>query len=127
MPAFTIKREAYAAIEAEFACAHTTRELRLRLIKDGRSALYRQCTRCGNAGRAIGRGEAKSELKDSEALAFDTELEPRWHARKHAAYVATYHAIKPALEAEYQAYLSSQPWYVKRDAAIQNANGVCEC
>lgn len=127
MPAFTIKRESYAAIEAEFACAHTTRELRLRLIKDGRPAFYRQCTRCGNAGRAIGGDKANSELQGSEAPAFDTELEPRWYARKHAAYVATYHAIKPALEAEYQAYLSSQPWYVKRDAAIQNANGACEC
>lgn len=127
MPAFTIKREAYAAIEVEFACAHTARELRLRIIEDGRPTYYRQCISCGNAGRAVGRGEARSELKGSEAPAFDTELEPRWYARKQAAYVATYLAIKPALEAEYQAYLSSQPWYVKRDAAIQNANGVCEC
>lgn len=127
MPAFTIKREAYAAIEAEFACAHTARELRLRTIANGRQAFYRQCTRCGNAGRAIGWGEARSELKSADAPVFDTELESRWYARKHAAYVATYHAIKPALEAEYQAYLSSQPWYVKRGAAIQNASGVCEC
>ena len=127
MPAFTIKREAYAAIEAKFACAHTMRALRLRTIENGRLAFYRQCTCCGNAGRAIGKSEARSELNGSDAPAFDTELEPRWFARKHAAYVATYHAIKPALEAEYQAYLSSQAWYVRRDAAIQNANGVCEC
>ena len=114
-------------IEAKFTCAHTARELRLRTISDGRLAFYRQCTRCGNAGRAIGKDEARRELKGSEAPAFDTELEPKWYARKHAAYVATYHGIKPALEAEYQAYLSSDSWRVRREATIQNANGVCEC
>lgn len=127
MPAFTIKREAYTAIETEYSCVHSARELRLRIIKDGRPTFYRQCTRCGNAGKAIARGEAITELNGFEATSFDNELEPRWYARKQASYVATFYAIKPALEAEYQAYLSSKLWYVKRNAAIRKANGICEC
>ncbi|MBS0582929.1 MAG: hypothetical protein JSS42_07490 [Proteobacteria bacterium] len=127
MATLIIKQKAYAAIEARFACLHTTRELRLRIIEDGRPFFYGQCTRCGNAGRAISKRDAIGELKGADAPMFDAELQPKWRARKHAAYVATYHAIEPELEAEYQAYLSSPAWYAKREAAIQEANGVCVC
>jgi hypothetical protein len=127
LPAFTIKQDAYAAINARFACTHTSRELRLRIIADGRRAFYRQCTRCESAGKAIAKAEAKKELKGSDAPPFDDEAEPKWHANKHATYVATYHAIRPALEAEYRVYLSSPAWYEKRDAAIRGAGGICEC
>lgn len=127
MAIFQIKREAYAAIEARFACEHKERELRLRVIKDGRKAFYRQCVRCGNAGRAISKAEAERELNSTQASPFDDELESKWHARKHATYVATYHAIKPRMEAEYRRYLESPEWSAKRAATFQRAYGICEC
>lgn len=127
MPAFTIKQEAYAAIEVQFACMHSDRELRLRVTAGGRPAFYRQCTRCGNAGKAISKRDAAEELHGADAQVFDTELELRWFAQKHATYVATYHAIKPEVEKEYQTYLSSPTWFAKRDAVIQKAKAVCEC
>lgn len=127
LPTFRIKQEAYAAIKEQFACAHHSRELRLRIIADGRSVFYRQCTQCGNADRAISRAEATKELQGAKAPPFDDDAEPKWRADMHATYIATYHAIKPGLEVEYQKYLSSPEWREKRDEAINRANRICEC
>ena len=128
MSRITIKQEAYAAIEQRFSCTHPERELRLRRIEDGRLAHYRQCTRCGAAGRAISKKESKAELGPlTSAPAFDDDLEPQWHARKHVAYLLTYKEIEPLLRKEYARYLASPEWQEVRSRIIARANGVCEC
>jgi 5-methylcytosine-specific restriction endonuclease McrA len=62
-----------------------------------------------------------------QAPAFDNQLEAKWRAQKHAMYVATYHAIKPSMEAEYRTYLASPEWSAIRAAIFQRAQGTCEC
>ena len=124
---FSVKQKAYAAIEAHFVCSHEERELRFRVIADGRPTFYRQCKRCGNAGRTISKGEAANELKGAQAPRFDTDLEAKWRAAKHAEYLAAYHSIKPILLEEYREYLASPAWLEKRQLILQNAGGICQC
>lgn len=127
MVRFRIKEAAYAEMEARYACDHTVRELRLRTISNGRRAYYRQCVRCGQAGRAISRREARQELSGStEAPPFDDAHEPKWRARKHAEYLQTYRRIRPALRDEYEAYLRSSAWATKRRTILARAAGLCE-
>jgi hypothetical protein len=127
MPHFTIKTEAYSGIEASFRCDHASRELRLRIIADGRPAYYRQCVRCGHAGRAISAREVRSELQGkTEAPPFDDDLEVKWRARKHAEYVKTYQDIAPKLREEYEAYLKSDEWADRRTATLKRAEYVCQ-
>lgn len=127
MTHFTVKAEAYAAIEAKYACQHEHRELRLRTIADGRPTYNRQCVRCGHAGRAIGKREASAELQGLEAPTFDSDLEHKWRARKHAEYVVTYAGIAPELRAEYEAYLASPDWSGKRAYILRKADFTCQC
>jgi len=125
---FTIKQEAYAAIEAKFRCQHEERHLRLRTLVDGRPAYYRQCVSCGAAGQAQSTKDVKRELgPHGIAPPFDPELEPHWFARKHVEYVKAYAEIKPQLGVEYEAYLKSPAWKSRRVSILQRAAGVCEC
>ncbi len=127
MPHFRIKKEAYSAIEARYRCQHASRELRRRIIADGRPAYYRQCVQCGQAGRAIATKEARSELQENtEAPPFDDDLEYKWHARKHAEYVRAYQDIAPKLREEYEVYLKSDDWAARRNGALERAAYVCQ-
>jgi len=124
---FSIKQEAYAAIEAKYRCAHEIRELRLRRIADGRPAYYRQCTRCGHAGNAISTKVATVGFQSRAIPSFDDELEHQWHAKKSAEYLAAYQKIEPSLRAEYDAYLASDAWAARRSIVLARAHGTCEC
>lgn len=127
MPHFKIKKETYSEIEARFRCDHEKRELRRRIIADGRAAYYRQCICCGQAGRAIGVKEAKLELNgNTEAPPFDNDLEHKWRGRKHAEYIKKYQEIAPQLKEEYEAYLKSHDWIVRRAATLEQAENICE-
>lgn len=127
MAKFWIKADAYSAIEEKYRCAHDNRELRLRVIADGRTAHYRQCLICGYAGNAVPKKSVRTELQGQSAPPFDNDLEYRWHGRKHAEYFFTYKEIKPMLRAEYEKYLASEAWSQRRSATIQAANGICQC
>ena len=127
MSHFSIKQEAYAAIEAKYRCAHKTRELRLRRIADGRPAYYRQCIRCGHAGNAISTKTGRAEFQSGAIPFFDDELEHQWHAKKSAEYIATYQKIEPSLRAEYDAYLASDAWGARRSIVLARARSICEC
>lgn len=127
MPHFRIKKEAYSQIEARFRCAHEKRELRRRIIADGRPAYYRQCIRCGHAGKAIAVKEAESELHGSaETPSFDDEMEHKWRAKKHAEYIKTYQDIASRLREEYEAYLKSDDWAARRITVLERAENVCQ-
>lgn len=127
MTQFSVKAAAYAAIEAKYRCAHENRELRLRVIADGRTAHYRQCIICGHAGNTVPKKTVRAEHEGQNAPPFDNDLEYRWHGRKHAEYLSTYKKIEPLLRAEYEAYLVSDRWAERRAATIQAANGICQC
>jgi hypothetical protein len=124
---FSIKADAYAAIEAKYHCDHANRELRLRIIADGRKAYYRQCISCGHAGSAVSAKVARLELQGRVEPSFDDDLEHQCHARKRAEYLATYQEIAPKLRAEYEAYLASDAWTQCRAVALMRANEICEC
>lgn len=128
MSRIIIKQEVYKAIECRFSCAHSTRELRLRQIDDGRLAHYRQCTTCGAAGRAISKKESRAEIGlVKKAPEFDHDLERQWYARKHVAYLLTYKEIEPILRQEYTRYLVSPEWQQIRLRLLARAKGICEC
>lgn len=127
MGQFSIKANAYAAIELKYLCTHEIRELRLRVIAGGRNAHYRQCVVCGYAGNAVAKNTAQAELQGQAPPPFDNDLEYRWHGRKHADYLSTYKQIRPMLHAEYEKYLASETWHQRRIATIRDANGVCQC
>ncbi|KAA3654980.1 MAG: hypothetical protein DWQ11_02920 [Proteobacteria bacterium] len=124
---FKVKQELAQAIEQRFQCEHDERQLRLRTIADGRRAYYRQCVRCGHAGNAV---SARAALRDlagnSQPPLFDDELEPKWRAKKHAAYVAAYTAARSEIKKEYGAYLRSVEWAQRRLLVLRRANWVCE-
>lgn len=127
MAQFSIKTTAYSAIEAKYSCTHENRELRIRIIVDGRKTHYRQCILCGYAGNAVPKKVAESELKSQSAPPFDDDLEHYWRGRRHAEYVSTYQLIAPMLRVEYEEYLASEAWAQRRAAIIRNANGICQC
>lgn len=127
MAKFSIKSDAYAALEAKYQCMHEVREVRLRTIADGRLAYYRQCIKCGNAGNAVSAKLAKSERQGQESPIFDDDLEHKWHAQKQAEYLTTYKNIAPQLRAEYHTYLASIDWADRREQVLIRANYMCEC
>jgi hypothetical protein len=126
-PHFVAKQSAYDAVEARFRCNHSNRQLRLRVIADGRPTYYRQCVICGHAGNAVPSKAAKLEVgSDNLAPNFETELETKWFAHKHAEYIKTYAEIRPQLSAEYEEYLRSSDWAKRRPPILARSNGICE-
>lgn len=53
-------------------------------------------------------------------------MEARWRAAKRSEYAQTYLDIKPALKAEYRAYLASPQWAQKRAEILGRSSGICE-
>jgi hypothetical protein len=83
---------------------------------------------CGAAGQAQSAKLAKAEfLEGKSAPPYDEDLEPKWHARKHAEYLKAYLEVKPHLNAEYESYLKSQDWQGVRTRALVRASDVCQC
>ena len=124
MAAFTVKNRAYAEIEARFACHHVTRDIRYRIIKDGRPTYVSQCVRCGHTSTPIKASLAKRE--SSNIPEYDYHLEERWRAAKNLAYEAVLKTIKPQLQAEYETYLRSPEWRALRALVFERCGGECE-
>jgi hypothetical protein len=127
MPLLPLKPQAYAAIEERYRCEHEQRELRRRTIADGRPAYYRQCHRCGNAGRAVSVREVRAAFPSvADVPPFDDDLEVMWFAQKRAEYVRTYQEMAPILRQEYETYLATAEWAERREAALARAGHICE-
>ncbi len=124
MTDFEVKKRAYAEIEARFACPHIEREIRHRIIKDGRETYVCQCVRCGNTSTPIKASIAKRQ--GNPIPEYDYDLERKWRAAKSLAYDAARMAIKPQLKAEYEAYLCSTEWKQLREKVFGRCEGVCE-
>ena len=124
MVAFEVKKQAYARIEERFFCNHEVREIRHRVIADGRSSFVSQCVRCGNTSTPIKAHVAKQ--RGDNIPEYDYHLETRWRAAKDLAYKAARKAIKPQLKAEYEAYLRSPEWQRLRTAVFERCGGICE-
>lgn len=119
-----LKSATYAAIEARYACAHQTREVRRRIIADGRISYVAQCVACGHTSLPI---SAKNALAQTPSPPpYDDNLQLLRHAAKSAEYVRAYLELKPALKAEYRAYLASPQWAQKRSEVLSRENGLCE-
>lgn len=124
MVGFSVKKRAYAEIEARFACPHVAREVRHRIIKDGRPAYVSQCIRCGHTSNPIKASVAEQGGRDIPE--YDYHIEQRWRAAKSLAYDAVRKAIKPQLKAEYEAYLRTPEWRAVRGLVFERCGGVCE-
>lgn len=124
MAEFDVKKRAYANIEARFACPHVNREIRYRIIKDGRPTYVSQCVRCGNTSTPIKAAVAKRQA--SAIPEYDYDLEQKWRAAKSLAYDAVRKTIKPQLKAEYEAYLRSSEWKALREQVFRRCSEVCE-
>jgi hypothetical protein len=124
MVAFEAKKRAYAEIEARFFCTHEVREVRHRVIADGRSSFVSQCVRCGNTSSPIKAHIAKQS--GGNIPEYDYRLETRWRAAKDLAYKEVREAIRPELKAEYEAYLRSPEWHQLRAAVFERCGGICE-
>ncbi len=119
-----LKNATYAAIESRYACAHQHREVRRRIIADGRVSYVSQCVACGHTSLPI--SAKKALLQSPSPPPYDNYMESRWRAAKSAEYVQAYLDLKPALKAEYRAYLASPQWAQRRAEILGRANDLCE-
>jgi hypothetical protein len=119
-----LKQLAYARIEEQFKCSHPQRAVRRRTIVDGRTTYVSQCIECGHTSSPISAKVAL--LQDATPGTYDPQLQVLRRAAKSAEYLRTYLALRPALAAEYHAYLDSPQWRRRRNEAVQRASGKCE-
>jgi len=124
-PSFQEKKQAaYAAIERRYLCEHSKRETRRRVIADGRISYVAQCVLCGHTSNPIAARAALA--KSPSPPPYDRYMEERRRQAKHAEYKNAFLALRPALVAEYHAYLSSAGWRQRRNAALVRAERRCE-
>lgn len=116
----------YAAIEQRYACSHEQRELRHRIIGDGRPAFYRQCVRCGHAGQAVSAKRVHKEMAGAPVPDFDDDVANRWAKAKSAEYSLAANEINQEFWLMYEDYLRSPEWKQRRGLVLQRANGICE-
>lgn len=60
-----LKKELYSAIEEKYRCPHSDRELRRRIIADGRPSYVTQCVKCGHTSQPI---KAKVAVEISQGV-----------------------------------------------------------
>jgi hypothetical protein len=119
-----LKSATYAAIEERYLCVHQNREVRRRIIADGRVSYVSQCIACGHTSLPISAKKARAQSPSPPD--YDNFMESRWRAAKRAEYVQAYLDLKPDLQAEYRAYLASPQWAQKRVEVLGRANSLCE-
>jgi hypothetical protein len=122
----SLKLRTYAEIEARYACAHPERELRARIIVDGRQTFVTQCIRCGHTSSPLARKRVKAISGGVTLPPYDNGLENQWRARKSQEYDQVFKDLLPALQTECQAYLRSDAWQEKRKLVLARAYGRCE-
>lgn len=119
-----LKQQVYAEIESRYTCDHLNREVRLRFISDGRTSYVSQCVGCGHTSTPI---RTKAALAQSpNPPPYDVFLQQLHRTTKHEEYLQAYLAIRPALAAEYVAYLAAPDWRERRNQAMERAGGRCE-
>lgn len=121
-----LKRATYAEIEARYSCEHNDRQLRHRIIADGRPTYVTQCLVCGHTSNPIKKQKALELAGGKDIPPYDNLLHPKWHASKSAEYFAAYLMIRPALAAEYATYLASDKWQELRASVMSRSQGQCE-
>lgn len=116
----------HAEIKRRYVCAHPQRELRRRVIVDGRSIFYRQCVRCGHAGNAIPAKTADFESRGLTSVEFDYEAENQWEKAKSEEYSRVAWEIDQEFRLIYEEYLQSKEWRIKRAQVLERSGGFCE-
>ncbi|MCC9000694.1 MAG: hypothetical protein LM522_14595 [Candidatus Contendobacter sp.] len=123
---FHVKKEAYAEIEVKFSCAHEHREIRHRIIKDGRDSFVFQCVRCGHTSSPIKVKDAQAQSATKPIQKYDDLLSERWRNAKRMEYQKAFFRLKPELKREYEEYLHSDLWKEIRKNVIARTKGLCE-
>jgi len=111
-------------------CTHTTSELRLRTLSDGRAQYTYQCVTCGAQLRTIKKTAPEVLSLNEPPPPFNTDLQEgywrqRWDARR-SAQEQQREAESAAWWQRYDAYLQTSAWRAKRQKVLQRANGICE-
>ncbi|MEQ1589539.1 MAG: hypothetical protein ABL902_04200 [Gallionella sp.] len=120
------KQSLYASIEKRYSCSHTHRELRCRTIKDGRTAYYKQCTRCGNAGQAVAFKTVTFEIGNTDIPNFDDNIEFLRAKAKSDEYSFAANEINREFHLIYKDHLQSDLWKTKRTLVLLRARDMCE-
>jgi hypothetical protein len=118
------KAAVYAAIERRYACDHPKREIRRRIIANGRVAFVAQCVACGHTSYPIAKKMALAQSPSPPP--YDEHMQDRRRAAKRAEYERAFLDLQPALAAEYRAYLLTPGWRDRRREALRRAAGLCE-
>ncbi len=121
---FQLKQLTYIEIEDRYKCQHLNREIRRRVIADGRTSYVLQCVECGHTSSPVGKKMALSQ--NPSPPPYNAYIQAQRRARKHNEYVSAYLAIRPLLAAEYEAYLASPEWHNRREQAMARTKGTCE-
>ncbi len=121
---FQLKKITYTEIESRFKCEHLYREVRKRTIANGCVSYVSQCTECGHTSSPISKKLALSH--NLSPPPYNAHIQAQLRAQKHSEYVKSYLAMRPLLAAEYEAYLATPEWRMRREQAIARTKGSCE-
>lgn len=114
----------------ECSCKNTA--IRLRTQRNGIQIYALQCLDCGRQIRAVSKN-APEVLEMPERMPFDDGLHTRWMEKQRelrAESAPAVEAIQTARQierrADYQAYLLTTDWRLKRQAVLTRADNWCE-
>ena len=128
------RKQAFRDLEDKYSCDHVSTDLRIRTISGGGIQRVKQCLRCGRAAsQPMGLEEAVEISGRSEFPAFDEVLKDSWekaYDNESRSIIGSYDNKKEFQRAEffkeYEKYLSSKEWRIKREKVLKRANGLCE-
>lgn len=126
MTYFRVKRKTFDEIEAKYICVHEHREIRRRIINDGRPSYVSQCICCGHTSSPIKVKEALAQTSGKAIPEYDYLISDQRRTAKYLEYQEAYLRLKPELRREYEEYLRSDLWKEIRTRVIARAVGLCE-
>lgn len=119
---------AFRSYDAFPECECTQTAIRRRILSNGVSTFVLQCQTCGRALRSI-KKDSPEVRQLADVQPFDTTLQEAWNDSRWRFYQAKQdaHANKETeWWKQYNAYLKTTAWRIKRQAVLTRANNWCE-
>lgn len=124
-----ISNPAWEQINREFACEHAATEIRRLVASNGVKHYREQCLRCGESLRAVRVRDVPLRLQ-VHPVEFDEGLRKAWieakAERSREIYEETKSAEREEWRREYNAYLATPMWAIKRQRVLDRAGDLCE-
>lgn len=112
--------------DLEFACDHPETEIRKKTCSNGTVQWRRQCLRCGESTAGNLKKDSVHYLQRVQAVEFDETLREQWFERRRQRIDELTQAQSEQWWEEYNTYLSSMGWRIKRDAVLRRDKGLCQ-